>query len=251
MPPSSASRAGRTHAGSLSLPRTARRHRVVGGELAGGSVGRSGQAQRLSCRHRAAEGWELTGSDAVRQRTVAPLATRPPSHDATCQGMRMPRRASLLCAAAGGRRRGIPLRAERSVEPALNTGCSPTAQPPRPPRTLTARSAHCRPGRVARSRSPTRRRTRPIGNASDFGPHVDDQRAMYWRNQTKPDNFVRPTGTPATPRSGVRIYRDRSGVPLVYGSNGYNVWYGAGYAAATDRLFEMDAIRRLAEGRLG
>ncbi|HEY1485688.1 MAG TPA: penicillin acylase family protein, partial [Micromonosporaceae bacterium] len=88
------------------------------------------------------------------------------------------------------------------------------------------------------------------GKGSDFGPHVDDQRAMYWRNQTKPDNFTAPRGAPVTPRSGVRIYRDRYGVPVIYGSNGYDVWYGAGYAAATDRLFEMDAIRRLAEGRL-
>jgi penicillin amidase len=87
--------------------------------------------------------------------------------------------------------------------------------------------------------------------ASDFGPHVDDQRAMYSDFKTKPDNFVAPTGTPDVPKTGVRIYRDSAGVPLIYGSNGYNVWYGAGYAAATDRLFEMDAIRRTAEGRLG
>lgn len=86
---------------------------------------------------------------------------------------------------------------------------------------------------------------------SDFGPHVDDQRLMYWRNQTKYDNFGTPTGQPQVPKAGVKIYRGTSGVPIIYGHNGYDVWYGAGYAAATDRLFEMDAIRRLAEGRLG
>lgn len=86
---------------------------------------------------------------------------------------------------------------------------------------------------------------------SDFGPHVDDQRAMYWGNGTKPDQFATATGTPVHPRPGVSIYRDAADVPLVYGTTGYNVWYGAGYAAATDRLFEIDAIRRLAEGSLG
>jgi penicillin G amidase len=88
-------------------------------------------------------------------------------------------------------------------------------------------------------------------NPADFGPHVDDQRASYWNFNTKTDGFATPSGTPTRPKAGVRIYRDSAGVPLIYGSNGYNVWYGAGYAAATDRLFEMDAIRRVAEGTLG
>jgi penicillin amidase len=88
------------------------------------------------------------------------------------------------------------------------------------------------------------------GNPSDFGPHVDDQRPLYWSSQTKSADFQAPTGTPVQPRSGVSIYRDGHGVPLVYGDNGYDVWYGAGYAAATDRLFEIDAIRRTARGTL-
>lgn len=88
------------------------------------------------------------------------------------------------------------------------------------------------------------------GKPSDFGPHVDDQRLSYWNFRTKPDGFATPHGSPVEPRTGVRIYRDSSGVPLIYGKTGYDVWYGAGYAAATDRLFEMDAIRRLGEGRL-
>jgi penicillin amidase len=88
-------------------------------------------------------------------------------------------------------------------------------------------------------------------NPADFGPHVDDQRQTYWDFKTEPDGFAKPTGTPVEPISGVRIYRDSQGVPLIYGKNGYDVWYGEGYAAATDRLFEMDAIRRTAEGTLG
>lgn len=88
------------------------------------------------------------------------------------------------------------------------------------------------------------------GDPSDFGPHVDDQRAMYWSSRSKSAAFATPTGTPTVPRSGTRIYRDRHGVPLIYGDNGYDVWFGAGYAAAVDRLFEMDAVRRTAEGTL-
>jgi penicillin amidase len=88
------------------------------------------------------------------------------------------------------------------------------------------------------------------GDASDFGPHVDDQRELYWSAQRKSADFQTPTGTPLSPMDGVRIYRDAFGVPLVYGDNGYDVWFGAGYAAATDRLFEIDAVRRTARGTL-
>lgn len=88
------------------------------------------------------------------------------------------------------------------------------------------------------------------GRPGDFGPHVDDQRAMYWGFRYAAGGFERPTGTPATPRPGVRVYRDALGVPLVFGADAYDTWYGVGYASAQDRLFEMDAIRRLAEGRL-
>jgi len=88
------------------------------------------------------------------------------------------------------------------------------------------------------------------GDASDFGPHVDDQREMYWSANRKSADFQQPTGTPVSPTDGVRIYRDSYGVPLVYGDSGYDVWFGAGYAAATDRLFEIDAVRRTARGTL-
>jgi len=87
-------------------------------------------------------------------------------------------------------------------------------------------------------------------NPKDFGPHIDDQRQMYWTSKRKSADFQAPTGTPVSPATGVRIYRDKWGVPLIYGDNGYDVWFGAGYAAATDRLFEIDAVRRTAEGTL-
>src|SRR4051794_2544636 len=88
------------------------------------------------------------------------------------------------------------------------------------------------------------------GDPSDFGAHVDDQREMYWTGKSKSAAFQTPTGTPVEPKDGVRIYRDAADVPLIYGDTGGDVWFGAGYAAATDRLFEIDAIRRTARGTL-
>lgn len=87
------------------------------------------------------------------------------------------------------------------------------------------------------------------GKPADFGTHVDDQRDLYWSNKFKPAGFTK-NGIPEQPKTGVSIYRDPFGVASVYGTNSFNTWFGAGYAAAQDRLFEMDAVRRLGEGRL-
>lgn len=89
------------------------------------------------------------------------------------------------------------------------------------------------------------------GNPGDFGPHIDDQREMYWNSQFKPGGFLDISDlTPVEPREGVRIYRDAFGVPAVYGDTEYDVWYGAGYALTEDRLFLLDAVRRTAKGTL-
>jgi penicillin amidase len=87
---------------------------------------------------------------------------------------------------------------------------------------------------------------------ADFGPHTDDQRDLYWTFRTKSAAFTGEVGAEATqtPRADVRIHRGTDGVPSIYGDSGRAVWFGAGYAAATDRLFEADAVRRLGEGRL-
>lgn len=87
------------------------------------------------------------------------------------------------------------------------------------------------------------------GNRADYGPHIDDQRDLYWGEQFKPNNFFR-SGTPETPIAGVNIYRDSYGVPAIYAKTAHDVWFGAGYVAAQDRLFLMDGVRRSAEGRL-
>jgi penicillin amidase len=83
----------------------------------------------------------------------------------------------------------------------------------------------------------------------NYGPHTADMAGKYWSFHYINGNFA-ANSLDTQPAPGVRIYRDSSGVPDVFGDNGRDVWFGAGYAAATDRLFELDAIRRLATGRL-
>ena len=61
----------------------------------------------------------------------------------------------------------------------------------------------------------------------------------------------RPDDVVTVPREGVRIARDATyAVPRIYGTTRGDVMYGAGYAAAQDRLFLMDVLRRTAQGRL-
>lgn len=106
----------------------------------------------------------------------------------------------------------------------------------------------------------------------DYGPHIDDQRIntrsgspvhMYWDSKFKDGRFFDAAGqTPVdTLRGGdVVIYRDDYGVPIIIADDNANndassppggdVWYGAGYAAAQDRLFLLDAAIRQAKGTL-
>jgi acyl-homoserine lactone acylase PvdQ len=54
-----------------------------------------------------------------------------------------------------------------------------------------------------------------------------------------------------SPRSDVTIERDNSwGVPHIYGSTRAGVMFGAGYAAAEDRLFFIDVLRHTARAEL-
>ena len=48
----------------------------------------------------------------------------------------------------------------------------------------------------------------------------------------------------------VRIERDARGVAHVHGDNDRDVFFGFGYATAQDRLFQLDWLRRKAQGRL-
>jgi penicillin amidase len=86
------------------------------------------------------------------------------------------------------------------------------------------------------------------GDPGAYGEHVDDQREMFWDGEYKDGRFQAPVGTPDEPKEGVRIYEDDKGVKQVYGDTGYDVWFGAGYAAGQQRLFLADAVRRLGRG---
>ena len=86
------------------------------------------------------------------------------------------------------------------------------------------------------------------GNPGDYGEHVDDQRLLYWSFDAKPGVLGTKPGSPVVPKEGVEIYRDTYGVPIVYAANVRDGWYGVGYAVAQDRLFLMDAVRRMGVG---
>ena len=48
----------------------------------------------------------------------------------------------------------------------------------------------------------------------------------------------------------VEVLRDRYGVPHIYAASEHDLFVAQGYVHAADRLFQMDAIRRLAAGRM-
>lgn len=90
------------------------------------------------------------------------------------------------------------------------------------------------------------------GNPADFGDHIDDQRLMYWNSEFKDGRFQDITDRQPDyePREGVRIYLDEFGVPAVHAESVEDVWFGAGYIMAVQRLFLMDGVRRQAKGTL-
>lgn len=88
------------------------------------------------------------------------------------------------------------------------------------------------------------------GVASGSGsPHLYDQQPLFIDFRRKPALFGQP-GTEEVPRAGVRIVRDGFGVPAISGDSDTDVWWGAGYAVAQDRLFELELFRRATTGRL-
>ena len=48
----------------------------------------------------------------------------------------------------------------------------------------------------------------------------------------------------------VRIQRDEYGVPYVFAETTYGIFYGFGYALAEDQLYQMEILKRTAEGRV-
>ncbi len=54
----------------------------------------------------------------------------------------------------------------------------------------------------------------------------------------------------AAVRQGVRIERNRWGIPSIYADGDEDLFFGFGYAMAQDRLFQLDYLRRRGSGRL-
>jgi len=52
------------------------------------------------------------------------------------------------------------------------------------------------------------------------------------------------------PRAAVEVYRDALGVPHLYAANDADLFFASGYLQATDRLFQMELMRRGAAGTL-
>jgi len=91
------------------------------------------------------------------------------------------------------------------------------------------------------------------GLASGTGsPHLTDQNQMYIDFRRKPLLFQidKPVGAVESPKAGVTIARDAAGVPAVRAENENDAWFGAGYAIAQDRLFQLEAFRHATKGRL-
>jgi penicillin amidase len=85
--------------------------------------------------------------------------------------------------------------------------------------------------------------------AGTGSPYLYDQQDDFIHFRRKDDMLNRP-GTTEEPRAGVRIVRDAKGVPAVHAGNDADVWWGAGYATAQDRLFELELFRRATQGHL-
>ena len=90
-----------------------------------------------------------------------------------------------------------------------------------------------------------------LGVASGTGsPHLYDQQQPFIDFSRKNAMFGQP-GTPeSVPMPGVTIVRDAFGVPSITGTTAQNLWWGAGYATAEDRLFELEVFRRATTGHL-
>jgi acyl-homoserine lactone acylase PvdQ len=110
--------------------------------------------------------------------------------------------------------------------------------------------------------------TRPAASQDQLAPYVNliynsqnlnnSQLPTYYNDEsfgiagcgtTLPCANVVRTETPSSSTSVV-IYRDKHDVPHIYGQTQSDVAYGAGYAAAEDRLFLIDVLRHYGAGNL-
>lgn len=88
------------------------------------------------------------------------------------------------------------------------------------------------------------------GVASGTGsPHLTDQNQLFIDFELRPFGFDQP-GESETPKPGVTITRDAYGVPRIDAASDEDAWWGVGYAAAQDRLFQLELFKRAGNGTL-
>src|SRR3954470_22109230 len=88
-------------------------------------------------------------------------------------------------------------------------------------------------------------------NAGVDPRHATDSTLDHYFHSSSFTPADAPGSTTEQPKAGVTIARDdKVQVFRVYGASRPDVMWGAGYAAAEDRLFLMDVLRRTAEGNL-
>ncbi len=80
-------------------------------------------------------------------------------------------------------------------------------------------------------------------------PHLYDQSPLFSAFDWKPALWGQP-GVTEAPKPGVSITRDSLGVPAITADSQLNAWWGAGYAVAQDRLFELELFRHATQGKL-
>lgn len=81
-------------------------------------------------------------------------------------------------------------------------------------------------------------------------PHLYDQQPLFVDFKRKPFGMNLAAGPTESPKAGVTIVRDAYGVPSITGATELDAWYGAGYALAQDRMFQLEAFRHATQGRL-
>ncbi len=89
-----------------------------------------------------------------------------------------------------------------------------------------------------------------LSAAGPGSPHLYDQLPLFTTFAYKPADLNGGGPGGETPHTGVRIARDGFGVPTVTGTTEDNLWWGAGYAVAQDRLAELELFRRRGAGTL-
>src|SRR3954454_11811199 len=97
----------------------------------------------------------------------------------------------------------------------------------------------------------------PPGQSGFVGPggqssHGQDQLSLFEKLIFRPEPLGGAPGgsSPSEPRPGVTIRRDDFGVPAITATNESDLWWGAAYAVAQDRLGEMELFKRRGAGTL-